>query len=132
MHAFCTYCSAGKSREAGEIAAIRRYQSKRIEAVYVAAQQLGVEFYILSGEFGLIAPDRPIPWYDHLLLENEVPALVERIVEQLAQYSITRLVYFSQSLDRDPAIIPYHEALAMACARLGVSFMMIELSPELK
>lgn len=132
MHAFCTYCSAGKSRDAGDIAAIRRYQSKRIETVYAAAQQLGVEFCILSGEFGLIAPDYPIPWYDHLLRADEVPALTERIVEQIAQHGITRLVYFSQSFDRDPAIIPYHEVLALASVRLGVPFMMIELSPELR
>lgn len=132
MHAFCTYCSADKSDEPGEIPAIRRYQSPRLSRVYEAAQQLGVGFYILSGEFGLIPPECPIPWYDHLLVTTEVPALVDKLVQQIGQYGITRLVYFTQPLTQDLAIAPYQDAIMTACNRLALPFLVIELGHLVK
>jgi hypothetical protein len=62
MNAFCTYCSASKSQAPGNIPAIQRYQSRRIRKVCQAATTLGLKFYILSGEFGLISPQQPIPF----------------------------------------------------------------------
>ncbi|MGH7600908.1 MAG: hypothetical protein ACREOI_31505, partial [bacterium] len=78
MTAFCTYCSALKSQAPGNIPAMQRYQSLRIRKVCQAAMELGLEFYILSGEFGLIPSQQPIPFYDHLLRPEEVPVMVER------------------------------------------------------
>jgi len=65
MTALCTYCSATKNRTPGEISAVQRYRSSRIERVYKAACTLGLPFRILSGEYGLVPPERPIPDYDH-------------------------------------------------------------------
>jgi len=127
MHAFCTYCSAHKSRDSGEIPAIRRYRSPRLDKVHNAALQLGVGFFILSGEFGLIPPERTIPWYDHLLTASEVPSLAEYLIEQIEQVGITRLVYFTRPLAVEPAVVPYHDALAIACTRVELPFLAVEL-----
>ena len=57
MIVFCTYCSRQKSAEAGNVPAIRRYQSERIAKVHRVTQEVGVQFLILSGEFGLLRPE---------------------------------------------------------------------------
>ena len=72
MTFFCTYCSAKKDRSQGELAAIQRYQSLRINSVYLAAVSLGHNFFILSGKYGILEPSEPIPYYDHLLQSSEV------------------------------------------------------------
>lgn len=131
MRIFCTYCSAHKSKETGEMPAIRRYLSERIVKVYHAAQELGVAFFILSGEFGLLAPDSPIPWYDHLLLPEEVTALATRLTGQLQANHISGIVYFTQSLAQESVVIPYHASLAAACTRVGLPFVAVDLDPHL-
>jgi len=123
----CTYCSRDKSADPGEIPAIRRYKSARIADVYAAAHKLGVGFYILSGEFGLIPPERPIPWYDHLLKAEEVSQLVGIVAGQIKQYGIAGLAYFTQPLAQEPNVVPYHDTLAAACSRTGATFCVIEM-----
>jgi hypothetical protein len=127
MNSFCTYCSATKRDEPGEIPAIHRYQSARIDNIYSAACLLGVEFYILSGEFGLIPPERTIPWYDHLLKPEEASVLADRIVGQIRQHGITTLIYFTQPLAQEPHALPYHDAIAVACSRATAAFCVIEM-----
>lgn len=97
-----------------------------------AALQLDIGFFILSGEFGLIPPDQPIPWYDHLLTAPEVPALVARLAGQIDQYGITRLVYFTRPVTQEPAVAPYHDALTAACRRVGLPFLTIELGESIR
>ncbi len=130
MTSLCTYCSATKSREPGEIPAIRRYQSFRIEKVHGAATTLGLPFRILSGEFGLLAADQPIPYYDHLLDATEVQALVPVLVQQIGSAAITGFVYFTKRLVSNPNLVPYHDALRAACADSRVSFCVVELEEE--
>ena len=130
MQAFCTYCSRDKSDEPGNIPAIRRYRDTRIEKVYNAASQLGLEFYILSGEFGLLSPQEPIPWYDHLLKPEEVSSLADRISKQIREYEINRVIYFTNSFARDSNVIPYHDAIVAACSRTSRPILVIELEMD--
>ncbi len=125
--AFCTYCSAHKADDPGEIPAIRRYQSVRIEAVFSVARRLGVAFYILSGEFGLLPPEQPIPWYDHLLSPEEVSQLAGCLTEQISRFGLTGLVYFTQGLAREPMVVPYHDTLVAACGRARIPLVVVEL-----
>jgi hypothetical protein len=127
MHAFCTYCSNAKSKDEGEIPAIKRYRDPRIRKVCEAASILEIEFYILSGEFGLIPPDRPIPWYDHLLLPEEVDELVERMVAQIRHYKIDGVTYFTNAIDNDPNLAPYHSAIVIACNRVPCACSVVEI-----
>ncbi len=127
MYAFCTYCSKDKSTEPSEIPAIQRYLSPRIDHVYSAARELGLGFFILSGEYGLLPPEQPIPWYDHLLKPEEVPNLTNLLTQQIKQYGITRLVYYTQSFARDPHIVPYHDAVVGACQQAGVLIFVVEI-----
>ena len=130
MQAFCTYCSRDKSDADGNISAIQRYLSNRIERVYAAASQLGIGFYILSGEYGLLNPQQPIPWYDHLLQPEEVSSLANQIATQIQEAEITGIVYFTNSFDQDPNVVPYHDAIASACSRTSRQLLVVEVDME--
>lgn len=85
---FCTHCSARKGETTGLLPASQRYLSERIRQVEELAKQDGLRFYILSGEFGLLESGQPIPWYDHLSVSEEVPALVEKVTARLVKEHI--------------------------------------------
>lgn len=123
----CTYCSRDKSHAGGLLPAIERYRSARIASVRAAAAALGVRFCILSGEYGLISPDTPIPDYDHLLVRDEIPDLARTVARQLGELGITRLVFVTRPLRVDPGAAPYGEVLAMAAATCSVPVCTIEL-----
>jgi len=127
MNSFCTYCSEAKSKESGNIPAIHRYQSTRIEKVYSAAAQLEIGFYILSGKFGLIPPTKPIPFYDHILKPEKVSSLAELMAKQIYEYQITRIVYFTKPLISSKNLIPYHDSLSNACKITSIPFFVVEL-----
>lgn len=126
MHAFCTYCSSSKRQDPGEIPAIDRYKSPRINRIHSAARQVGVEFFILSGKFGLIPPNQPLPYYDHLLELKEVPALVELVSSQTREYGIHAVVYFTKS-PRDSNLLPYLTVILIACSITDVQCHVVDL-----
>jgi len=132
MNAFCTYCSASKSREPGTIPAMRRYQSPRIDTVHAAAQELGLDFYILSGQFGLISAQREIPYYDHLLKADGVPALAEKVKQQLLDYGLDSIVYFTRPLSSSAKLLPYSAAFRTACVEASVRYLPVELDEKVE
>ena len=54
MKIHATYCSAEKSSTTGEIPAIERYTSRRIQWVNKRAQRHGEAFFILSGKYSAL------------------------------------------------------------------------------
>ena len=70
MKIHATYCSAEKSRTPGEIPAIVRYTSRRIQWVNKRAQKHGEAFFIVSGKYGLIKAEEEIAYYDFLLTSD--------------------------------------------------------------
>lgn len=120
MRAVCTYCSASKDPAKGSIPAFKRYVSARIVRVQEIADREGVPFCVLSGEFGLVDWNQPLPWYDHLLLTDEVPQLVDKVTRQLVEKRITQLDYYTQSPTGDPKLAAYIQAIEKACSNAGV------------
>jgi hypothetical protein len=124
MTVFCTYCSAEKDPSEGELPAIQRYLSPRIQSVYAAAKRLGLRFLILSGEFGILEPDDPIPYYDHLLLPSEVPEHAKRVADQLKDLDVKDMIFFTRS---DAAVKPYLECMKSACQIAGAELKFVTL-----
>lgn len=114
--AVVTTCCAEKRPDREPLPAIERYLAPRIAAVRDQARAAGLPFYILSGEFGLLAGHAPIPWYDHALEPEEVEALTERVVLQLARAGVTRVEFHARPRDV-PGWAPYHEVMERACHR---------------
>lgn len=113
--AYCTYCSGRKRSDAGVLPAIERYDSERISRVEAAARAVGCRFYILSGEFGLLAPETPIPWYDHRLAAHEVEAVARQVAGQIIELGIGHLTYFTVAIEDEADVRPYLDAITGGC-----------------
>ena len=119
--AFVTPCAAVKDTTARLLPAIERYRSRRIPEVQAAASDLGVDFLIFSGEFGLLEASTLIPYYDHLLLLPEVKLHATRVARQLRQRQVDRILFFSDSPEADPLLLPYLSCLELAADEAGVA-----------
>jgi hypothetical protein len=128
MITLCTYCSAAKSRSPGSIPAIDRYRSARIRSIHAAARESGLGFLILSGRFGLVAPDEPIPHYDHLLVAEEVAAHSIKVSGQMTALGVEELVFHTVPPATDPNVQPYLDCIEEAARRAGVELQFIHRS----
>lgn len=127
MTVFSTYCSAEKKLDDSPLPAIQRYRSDRIKRIYSAALTCGVGFFILSGEFGLLKPNELIPYYDHLLAADEVEAHRFKVAEQIKQYGITQIIFFTLSVAADQKLEPYHASLRLACQTASIKLSFVEI-----
>ena len=120
MELFATYCSAEKNAAGGTLPAIERYDSDRIRGVAALAQSAGATFGILSGSFGLIRADHPLPYYDHLLQLDEVTPRAEEVASTLSLWGITRIRWFSVAFEMDPNVSRYRDVMTAAAAPHGI------------
>lgn len=121
MLIYCTYCAKEKDESPERLSPIQRYRSDRISRIARLASRDAVSFYVLSGEFGLVhSTQDTVPPYDHLLQPHEVPALVERVVEQLIANRIASVHYFTPHPEGN--LTPYYEVISLATQKAGVAF----------
>lgn len=127
MEYLVTTCCADKSNDPDLVPAIERYRSDRIAAVHIESRRSGRPMLILSGRYGLLAPDDPIHWYDYALPESAVEALAERLVAQLEARDASAVEFHAEPPE-SPGWGAYHDALRRACARAGVTLTVRALS----
>jgi len=132
---FITYCSKEKDESSQVLQAIKRYKSNRILKVYEASKLVTTDFIILSGEFGLLKPSDEIPYYDHLLVMEEVNKYTEKLTKQLTEIinknkEKIKIIFFTEYLKNDPNLKPYQISIKTACKNLNIEFMMIEMEKE--
>lgn len=120
MKLVCTYCSGPKREDGGLLPAVDRYLSERVDGLCELAASNADEFAILSGKYGLLAADEPIPWYDHLLQPDEVEALAVRVAGQLLERAPDSVEYHTANPHRVPAVEPYGATLQRACVIAGL------------
>jgi hypothetical protein len=118
--AYCTYCSKQKSDEEGNLPAIQRYISQRIAQVNLMAMMDGVPFFILSGQYGFIPSDYPLPYYDHLLQPEEVNQMSARAAQQIKEAGLETLNYLSNNPAGDESLLPYQALIEKTCQLTGV------------
>jgi predicted metallo-beta-lactamase superfamily hydrolase len=128
MKTFCTYCSKEKSRTAGLIPAIDRYLDHRIKQIYEHSKNEADEFLILSGSYGLLAQDDPIPYYEHLLMPLEVNEHAKKVAKQLTERKVVEIHFFHHALDRDKNVQPYLDCITLAAEQSGVVLKTKELT----
>jgi len=117
-----TYCSANKDPAPDRIPARQRYRSARIEAVCEQAAQADARAGILSGRFGLIAPAEPIPWYDHLLQEAEIPAMTQRVALTLRDWGVDEIHWITVDPAIDSNVLRYRTVMERAAAAAQATF----------
>ena len=125
---FVTYCSAKKNHQSDLMPAVERYQSKRIRKVYSAAQELGVNFYILSGKYGIIGSRDLIPDYDYRLVSGDIPECSQKIEKQLKILKIEQIIFFMRPLSENRTVKPYLESIQLACRKSNISLTVVNLT----
>lgn len=122
MEFLCTICCKDKRIDPGLLPAIQRYVSERIAFVHQESLRLRKPMLILSGKYGLLSPETPIPWYDQKLEKDAVPALVPVIAEQLEKEGVTQITFYGHpKTDKD--WYPYHAALEQACKLQNIEIL---------
>jgi hypothetical protein len=127
IRAVSTYCSGPKRDDDGMLPAYERYRSQRIRTLAMRASWDRRPFFILSGEYGLITANTLIPWYDHLLLAEEVDALVPEVVQQLELCRIDSMEYHTGPVASEPLVKPYFDLMSSACAQVDVKLEIVLL-----
>ena len=95
--------------------AIQLYDSKRISKVFKLAKSQNTKFVILSGKYGLIEAHEQINYYDHLLDQTEVESHSGVMASQIATKDISEIVFFSNTVEADPNLLPYLRCIKRAC-----------------
>ncbi len=116
---YVTPCSAQKRDDKDDLPALERYVSERIQDVFHWSRRDDADFRILSGEFGLLGADSPIPWYDHLLKPEEVSGLAGRVAEQFKVQGLKEIVFYTGPLDKDANLYFYLACLQVAAGITG-------------
>lgn len=129
MKLVITYCSRPKVKDPGGLPAIERYDSQRIRDI---AELEGGFFLILSGEFALLEAEEYIPWYDHLLTQDEVQEMAVTVADQLLEYEPYEVEYHTADPETYPEVAPYLEVMEKACRFAGVPMTVVKLegNPE--
>ena len=129
MVLYATYCSAEKNGSGTLLPAIDRYRSDRISGVCSAAKTAGATFGILSGQYGLISADHPLPYYDHLLQEDEIDAMTHQVQSTLSDWNIAEIHWFSVAFEMDPNVQRYQRVMEAAATNIGAEFQLTLWEP---
>jgi hypothetical protein len=100
--------------------AIDRYQSPRINHLCERASGEGIQFFILSGKYGLLRPSDPIKWYDKLLGQDIVCEMAEQVAGQIKSMNIESVLYFTEDPEIESNLRPYKTVIVTACGKADV------------
>ena len=125
-HLYATYCSAHKRTDPGMLPAAERYQSSRIRHLVEQARTDNHPAAILSGQFGLVCAEEPLPWYDHLLQEAEITDMTHQVQQTLQEWGVGQVTWLTAALKSDPNLIRYQTVMAQACRASGTVFVVAE------
>jgi len=124
----CSYCSAAKREDDGLLPAVERYLSARLRVLWLRGRAQGTPLFILSGKFGLLGAEEPIPWYDHLLRPQEAAPLAVGVASRLRELGVESVAYHTAPVAEFPDVRPYFDAISAACAAAGAA-LDIEVLP---
>jgi len=130
MRVICTYCSKAKREDGGFLPAVLRYKSDRIVELANLADAKDLEFMILSGEYGLIDREYPLPFYDHLLQPWEVDKLSNKVATTLCMAGVKEIEYHTAAPELVAPIRPYLSVMETACSRALVAFRVVILDGD--
>lgn len=103
-----------------------RYKSTRIKQVTKIANAEGLPFFILSGKYGLIEYDKPIPFYDHLLLDQEIDRISKIVSTQIINNNISSIDFYAKLKLHD--WVAYYEVLEKAAELSNINLNIHHLS----
>jgi hypothetical protein len=82
-----TTCTGKKDDAKSLIPAYLRYmKSPLFKTFWKAMRELPVDIKVLSAKFGLIDWHKPVPNYDQIMREDQIPSFVEQVASTMGQY----------------------------------------------
>ncbi|MCE5208114.1 MAG: S9 family peptidase [Chloroflexi bacterium] len=106
-------------KEVDTLPAIQRYQGKHLQEIYRHALRDQVDFYIFSGEFGLVSVDFSVPPEERPLLVEDLSAMAVNITEKLRDEGIRRVVFHTPPAEKNPWVLLYLACLQAAAGLIG-------------
>ena len=110
----CTICCREKDKAEGDLPAIQRYKSKRIDTVAGLARKAHRPLVILSGKYGLIDADKPIPYYDKLMGTDDVGDIIGKNIFFLEENKVGKVIFICPDPVIDPHVKPYLRSIQAA------------------
>ena len=120
MKLHITYCSKNKTSHSEKIEAVKRYNSTRINEIRKLAENEGDDFAILSGKYGLIPAEKPIPQYDKLLEKKDISKLLPETRNYLKAVDPQKVVYHTKKVEGVRK--PYFQLIKDACIAEDIEF----------
>jgi len=125
----CTICCREKDQAEGLLPALQRYRSSRIKTVSKLSRKAGWPFAILSGKYGLISADEPIPYYDRLMGEDDLGKIIEKNTVFLKKNGIKMIFFLIPAPAIDPHVVPYLKSMEAAAESTGSELKIIFVPP---
>ena len=110
--------SVEKATHEGDLPANQRYTAPRLKEAAQWARRDQADFCIFSAKFGLLAPDALIPWYDHTLIPEHIPALARQVAEKIKAVGWKKLVLFTGDPAKDPTLL-----YSLACFQVAAGLV---------
>ena len=115
MKIYCTICCKEQRTDKRLIEANKRYISDRIQKIDHKSKEDKVEFRVLSSKFGLLKPEEKIPYYDHILMMEEISDLSKMVQQQLLSQKIDKVIFFAKNPIKHPYWKPYIALIKSSC-----------------
>jgi hypothetical protein len=125
MRVILTICSKEKDSRVGDLPASKRYKSARITKVGTIAKRKGLPLFILSGKYGLVAGDDNIPYYDHLLTQDEVVEMAALVARQTKHIGITEIELYAKA--KQGSWTSYYEVIERVATEQGVKLEIVTI-----
>jgi hypothetical protein len=125
MKVVMTVCSREKDRATEDLPAYARYTSKRVSDARAVANSKGLPFFILSGKYGLVAENDTIPYYDHLLTQDEVVGMATLVANQNQDIRITEIEFHARPRKGDWA--PYYKVIERMAIEQGIKLEIVTI-----
>src|SRR3990167_2674119 len=125
----CSICSREKAAGPEPLPARERYSGSHIKLVEDIALEQGVQFFILSGKFGLLHAQERIGPYDFKLTEEGVGFLTARVFRQIVRlpFVIDEIQFYTKN---KPGGLPYKKGMEDAAAKTKTNLRVIYLLPN--
>jgi dienelactone hydrolase len=105
--------------DGGEIAALERYTAPAIQDVYHWARRDRADYRILSGQFGLLPPDKTVgPDAECAIAAADLSGLAARLAEQIRERAWKRLVLYAAPVEKEPSAL-----IALGCLQVAAGIV---------
>jgi hypothetical protein len=125
MKVVLTICSKAKDSRVEDLPASKRYKSPRITEVGVIAKGKGLPLFILSGQYGLVAENEVVPYYDRLLTQDEVVEMAALVARQTKHIGITEIEFYAKA--KQGSWTSYYEVIERMAREQGINLEIVTI-----